>query len=215
MIWKQLIAFPVFSSSKPDILKAIAKDECLTEAEYLPGERANPASLVITCILTGEVAVYSPNQQHPVLLKYLGPGQMFGIASLFSNETEFSHIEFKSRTKVLQVPKEVVTQLLSLDSGFREAYLEFLSDRIAFLNKRISCVSAGSAEHKLGLWLCSVSEQKAFDIPLSMVDLANLLDLGRASLYRAFDKLASLGWLTRNGSHIEILDRSAILENKY
>ena len=45
-----------------------------------------------------------------------------------------------------------------------------------------------------------------------MTDLANTLDVGRASLYRAFDKLTDDGFIKRNEDTIIIVDRQAMLD---
>ena len=45
----------------------------------------------------------------------------------------------------------------------------------------------------------------------SISALSELLNLGRASLYRAFDRLTADGWLIKNGKHLRLTDPKAML----
>lgn len=42
------------------------------------------------------------------------------------------------------------------------------------------------------------------NIPVSMVELAQSLNIGRSSLYRSLDALESEGWIHREGKSIRI-----------
>lgn len=212
---EQLKRFPIFREADLSRLCRLEKRGGIRVFRAQPGERIDRAGCAVSCINHGSAAVYSLDEERPVLLRYLKAGELFGAASVFSGEAPISRVEAKEPTEILEVTRAAVSELLDTDAGFRSAFVAFLSDRIRFLNLRVSCVSAGSAERKLGYWLCSLSDEDSFDLPVSMSDLANLLDLGRASLYRAFDKLTSLGWLKRDGPHVELLDRRSILKETY
>lgn len=180
------------------------------------GECIDREEHAIFCILSGSCAVYSRDEERPVLFRYLKPGRRVrNWRRFYSDEPKISRVEPRQDTGLLVVSRRAIGYFWDTESSFREAFIVFLSDRIRFLNLRLTCVSAGSAERKLGLYLCSVCAGDRFDLPVSMSDLANLLDLGRASLYRAFDKLISLGYIRRDGAHIELTDRHALLTATY
>ena len=40
-----------------------------------------------------------------------------------------------------------------------------------------------------------------------------MLNIGRASLYRAFDKFIADGFISKNGKEITLLDRDALMTN--
>ena len=46
-----------------------------------------------------------------------------------------------------------------------------------------------------------------------MTDLANTLDVGRASLYRAFDKLSEDGYIIKSEKIILIMDREEMISH--
>lgn len=90
-------------------------------------------------------------------------------------------------------------------------YLSFLSDRIDYLNKKITYITAGSAERKLATFFASF-EKAEFELPVSFSSLSDMLDIGRASLYRALDKLVSDGCIERDGNDIKIINKALMLE---
>ena len=96
----------------------------------------------------------------------------------------------------------------------RDNILEFLSNRVSFLNSRIACITGGSAERKLAIFLNSAIDATGsyvFDIGMSMKSLAASLDIGRASLYRAFNSLEEEKVLTRSGTSVTVINREHLL----
>ena len=89
--------------------------------------------------------------------------------------------------------------------------LSFLAGRVCFLNRKIQCFTAGSAERRLALWLLS-EEEEVITLPSSLTTLSDMLDIGRASLYRALDKLEGDGLIRRNGREITLLSQENILK---
>ena len=101
--------------------------------------------------------------------------------------------------------------LIENDSGALNAYLRLMSDKIVFLNKKISTLTAGSTEKKLAVFLAEHERDGAFPQSLSMSALADILNIGRASLYRALDSLEAEGLIIRDGKKIMITDKNALL----
>ena len=91
-------------------------------------------------------------------------------------------------------------------------YLDFLSGRIRFLNRKIGYLTAGSAERRLALYLASFQKQELV-LKDSISSLSELLDIGRASLYRAFDALEEQGLIRREGRSILVPDLKALETN--
>ena len=89
-------------------------------------------------------------------------------------------------------------------------YIGFLSDRIRFLNRKIKFFTSGTAERRLALYLDSFPED-SFKIDESMSAVADMLDIGRASLYRAFDRLTEDGFIRRERDEITLLNRAEMV----
>lgn len=165
-------------------------------------------------ILLGEASVYSTDTSHPVLLRHLNVGDTFGVSNLFADSGEFvSTIIAKKASSVIFFSPKAISFLLGESTEFRTNYIAFLSQRICFLNKKISCFTAGSPERRLAVFLCSQSNEQSFSLNVNANSLSEMLDIGRASLYRAFDKLITDGFIVKNGKTITVLDKNALEKN--
>ena len=80
-----------------------------------------------------------------------------------------------------------------------------------YLNKKISTFTAGNADCKLALYLIENNENGKLNSTLSMSALASTLGVGRASLYRAFDKLENANLIKKDGMDIFIIDSDGLL----
>ena len=206
----------LFSPCSPELLDVIAYScQCLTfkTGEVIKGYDANP---ILCIILSGEVYVHSKEGHTDLLLRILRKGDTFGVATLFGQHKgdPITRITASTQTSVLCISESTMRSLLSQDANLTMRYIEFLADRIRFLNARISCLGASTAEGKLCAWLDSVAPQIqgecTYTIQIPMNKLADILGLGRASLYRAFDALSDSGILSRKGKIIHIPCRQSL-----
>ncbi len=186
------------------VLDAGCKTECFASSQTI----CEPYSLLksIGIILGGSALVLSSDSERHVLLRRLMPGDIFGVSSVFSKDCSFvSKIIAKNNCSVAFIPDTVMSELLENDSTVMYNYINFLSDRIRFLNKKIRFFTSGSAERRLALYLDSFKSDK-IKLEESMSALADMLDIGRASLYRAFDRLAEDGFIIRQKDVITLTD---------
>ncbi len=164
----------------------------------------------VCVMLSGRASVTTPSETRSVLLRFLSPGDVFGISNLFSEDCFVSLIRAETACKCLWISQETIGHLLDASPVFRRSYIAFLSDRVRFLNRKIGYLTAGNAERRLALYLASLGEGTV-RLKDSITSLSDLLNLGRASLYRAFDRLCEDGFLIKNGRDLTILNREALL----
>ncbi len=206
---------PLFSAAEPERLRAVLSAEGCGEACYNSGETIvspDDDSRRIGVILNGNAKVRSADGEKNVLLRTMSAGELFGVANLFDSKAKFvSRIVAGRACRIFFVSREAVEELLQTDRGFLFAYIEFLSGRIRFLNRKIMFYTSGSAERRLALYLTSFeSERVTPDLPMST--LAELLDIGRASLYRAVDRLVDDGFIERDGGAFILRDSEKMLQ---
>ena len=164
--------------------------------------------------LTGTAAVYSVDSQNGVLLRTFGKNDAFGLATLFGSRSRYvSIITAKKSCRVLFFDVEDIAALLQADPNFNGNYIRCLSDRICFLNSKISCFTAGSPERKLAFFLCSHCPANDSSLTISANALSEMLNIGRASLYRVFDKFTEEGYIKKEGKTITLLDRNGMIES--
>ena len=208
-------AHPLFAGVSESVLRELmdgneAEIKTFAAGELLLAENADPKAGLI---LSGKASVTTPDEGRSVLLRYLGSGDLFGIANLFSSDPFVSQIRATKPTKCFLLSEDGVKRLLRESEAFREHYVMFLGNRIRFLNRKIGYLTAGTAERRLALYLSSLGAGKV-RLPISISDLSELLDIGRASLYRALDRLESDGYLTRSGKEWTLPD-PAVLRHAY
>ena len=204
----------LFESASSDALEQALSMDCNYERFYNKGDDICSPSNVdrqLVVILSGSATVHSSDPEKRVLLRTLSRGDVFGVANLFERDESFvTQINAKTRCHAFIIGVDAVSYLLENDSNFMYSYLSFLTDRIRFLNKKIMFYTCGSAERRIALYLCSFKSE-VVDLSISMNLLAELLDIGRASLYRGFEKLESDGFIQRQSDKI-ILDYQKMIK---
>ena len=151
-----------------------------------------------------------------IILNSFSQGGVFGAAGLFSDmEGYVSEIQAIRKSKVLFLPEEMLHSLFMRMPVAAENYIRYLSGRIRFLNNRIDSFTGGSAERRVAVFLLdAASKAGKADIRLAITftDLAESLNIGRASLYRAMDSLVEAGLISRKAKEISILNVAGLRE---
>jgi CRP-like cAMP-binding protein len=213
---KKLSALELFKNASPAVIKlALSADDCniqvfgSNEKIYIPGQKG----VALGIILRGKAEAFSADPGKDVLIRTLSAGDMFGVSSLFDKDAAFSSkIVSKGAARVLFISESSLSQLIENDQTIMYNYIKFMADRIRYLNEKIMYFTAGSTERRLALYLASYGK-KSIKMTISMTDLANTLDVGRASLYRAFDKLSDDGYIIRSEKIVLLLNRDEMVDH--
>ena len=186
-------------------------DRCLSlaaceEHSYQKGETVYDASLVrraLAMVLEGSLRVYHGR----VVMKDLFAGDVFGAAALYGSDEPYpSSVVAESACSVVFIPQETVSAWMSAVPRVGENYVRFLSDRIRFLNRRLSTLTAGQTDGKLWRYLLAHRNRDGVvSLPDGMTGLAECLNMGRSSLYRSLDSLVAAGYIRRCGKQIVVL----------
>ena len=172
----------------------------------------NEASHKAGIFLLGEAVVTTADDSKNALLRFFEAGDLFGIANLFTNNDYVSSIRAKKKCRVFFFTEAAICELLETDRTFLYNYLGFLSGRICYLNHKIRYLTAGSAERRLALYLSSFKTDTV-ELEASLSSLSELLDIGRASLYRAFDTLITDGYIEKHGRSIRLLAPESMIQD--
>ena len=85
--------------------------------------------------------------------------------------------------------------------------IEFLTEKINFLNDKIAAFSGGSVEEKLASHILLLSKKNnSLEFDFNKKKSAEALNCGRASLYRAISALESAGYISLDNKKIIIND---------
>lgn len=212
-----LVRHPLFAACAPQTVAALLTDS--HPVDFAAGEplRRYGEPPVLCFLITGEASVYTPGDGSDCLLRLLRAGDVFGVADLFAPDgttsaASLTRVTAACPTRALFFSEDTVRGCLTRDPVFAVGYIRFLADRIRFLNRRLTCLGAGSATRRLAAWL-DVTVPEGADscvLPLSLSRLPDALGLSRASLYRALDELEQDGYLLRSGKRVTLPDRAAL-----
>ena len=220
------------NTSKQNILETLRRIklfEALTDEEltaltdrseahsYSAGEYIDRPAPCLPVIISGCAAVLGRNsEKNSVVLRLLKSGSVFGVSGLFNDEAEsISVIRAEKPTEALLIPQAVISELIHKNGDFAEGYIRLLGSKIRYLGSKIEAFTAGSAETRLAkhlLTLVSPEDRGEQEITLecSLSRLADMLNIGRASLYRAIDSLTEKGFITHTDRRITLKNTEAI-----
>lgn len=143
-----------------------------------------------------------------VSLNVLRRGETFGIVSIFSERDKYlTDVRAKKASRILFINQSDLFELVKTHSDISFNIIRFLTDRITFLNEKIATFSAANVEQKLASHIFSLYKRTnslTFDFNKSRS--AHSISAGRASLYRALDKLSDAKLITLDNKKITILD---------
>ena len=195
-------------ASAPDCeIKHYSCGDCI----YSPNEFRRSLGIVVEG--SARVSIHNADGRK-IIMNTLHQGQMLGAAALFnSNDSYIYEIRALENTKIVFFPQRIILRGLERESRFAENYIRYLSDRVLFLNRKISILTAGSAELRLANFFSdNLSDAYFMDLPLPMNELASQLSISRASLYRALDALLEAGAVSKRDREYKIEDMAVLHE---
>lgn len=172
-------------------------------------------SRCLIVILKGSAAVVKTGLDgHRTVINLLRCGNVFGMATLFFEQEEYpSEIITEEPCRMAFFPKELVEKAFSSSPEFSKAYVTLLSQKIHFLNARLGTFAEGEVPERLLRWVQEVSGGKTeFLLPCPVSRVAEIIGVGRASLYRAFALLEAEGVLKKSEKSIVILNPERVFK---
>ena len=191
--------FFLFSSIDDDKKEQMLKFDGYSIEQYSASEimHNSISNEKIGVILKGKAIICSG--EDGVIIKKLSVGDTYGAASLFDKPTYLTKVNATSNCIVATFNKDFVEKCIAYDSSVAKNYITFLAKRITFLNTKINSYTAKNADSKLYSYLLQLPRNNdgTVDLTVSLSTLAKMIGIGRASLYRALEKLESDGAITK------------------
>lgn len=204
----------LFSGLSPELLQAVFPPQQVSFVRFKRGDTLSPAlweQPAIGFLARGEARLQGENSD--VLLETLLPGDVFGCEALFSGaQSACGTVVATKAGEAAYLSKSGVTQLLEREPLFALRLIRYLSQRVVTFSGKVGLYTGGSAQGKLAQYLLNgFGDYKTCELEISMSQLAVLLQIGRASLYRAFDSLEEKGAIARDGKNIRLVSRDVLL----
>ncbi|MBQ8738088.1 MAG: Crp/Fnr family transcriptional regulator [Clostridia bacterium] len=155
----------------------------------------------IGIIIEGRATIISGDDG--VIIKKLSSNDIYGVAILFDEPEYLTKVIATSTCTVLTISREFVQKCIEYNHKIALNYIEYLANKISFLNNKISAYTAKSAENKLYSYLLQLPRnENVITLKTDFSAIAKMIGIGRASLYRAFDKLEESGLIVKNKKEI-------------
>ncbi len=193
-----LLTSPLFGSGEAAAELPEPFLAALSPESFAPGEIVAPHSgeAAAGVLLSGKASAAG---ESGVALNAFQPGGLFGVAALFGGDSYVSTVRAESRCEAVFITTAQLEELFRSRGDLALAYIRFLSDRIRFLNRKISQFTAPTAAEALYLWASRNQTGGLATASQGWSALARTLGIGRASLYRALDELERTGRAVREG----------------
>lgn len=138
-----------------------------------------------------------------VIIRKLSQNDIYGVASLFDAPAHLTSVVAVTDCTVITMDKAFVETCIKENNQVALNYIEFLAKRVSFLNRKINAYTAKSAENKLYTYLLQLPrEDNEIILPVDMSTVAKMLGIGRATLYRALEKLENSGTIIKQDKKI-------------
>ena len=201
----------VFKGASESVLKAALSDEECIKKSYLKGDCVfSPDEYLkaLGILVSGSVQVSKETMGgHRLAISRLGRGDVFGAAAIFNDMDSFATtLTALQDCTVNYFPESLIRRMMTEDFTIAENYIRYQSGRIRFLSSKIDGLSAGSAENRLAKYLLENTTDSG-TVAASMTELAEMLNIGRASLYRAIDALCQSGAVKKEGRKLIVTDK--------
>ncbi len=176
----------------------IKKGEVIYSAEHFPN--------ALGVVLSGKAVAFTNNGSR-LQMNSFESGCCFGAAALFNGDNSYvSTISAKTDVEILFITENELKALFTKYPVTSINYINFLTDKIRFLNKKLGVLSCSNTENTVYSYLSSVSDSDGYAIiPDKMTRLANMLGLSRASLYRGLDSLERDKKILRENNKIKVI----------
>ena len=186
--------------SKP---KSFKKGEIIYSAHQFP--------TAIGFIVNGE-AIAVANNGDGIFMNTFENSMCFGVAAIFGGGEDYvSTVIAKTDVEVIFVTEDELKTIFLKYPITSLNYIEFLSNKVRFLNKKLGFLSCTAAEDTVFKYLTSVADDEGFaQTPKSMTLLSKMLGLSRATLYRCLDTLTENKKILRENNKIKVIKNEKI-----
>lgn len=149
-------------------------------------------------VYDGSCQISSAGEAKNVTLNTLTKYDSFGALTLFGEYNDYpTEIVALKKTTLLFISKDDVLSLVGIESLISYNLMNFLTERIYFLNEKIGILTKGSIESMLATYIINRYKKTGQTcIKLNMKSCSEMLGVGRASVYRALGSLSNKGALS-------------------
>jgi CRP-like cAMP-binding protein len=193
-------------------IRELGQSKAYTKDEFL--FHANDPAQGFYYLQSGEVRVFKMDDQGRELeVVRLNPGDFFGEAIVFIQDSFPSYAQSVKDSQVLFFEKETFFQNLEKDPAIGKFFLNLLAKKCIVLNKRIEALELRTVRQRLIQYLvssCASEISCDIKLPMKKTELAKLLGTVSETLSRNLKQLQEEGLIAVEGNTIQIKNKSVL-----
>lgn len=212
--------FPWFSALSGEQRQRL--DRQITRRSFQRGElvigRGDPTRSVYLVASGRILAVHWTEQGREIVYNSIGPGEVFGELSAIAGLPRSLSLYAQSRSELLELPGDVLTELIDTAPSVRRAVLVRLVERIRELTERVHDLTSLSVQQRVRAHLLRLAlESQVFRAggllrdPPTHAEIGNSIGANREAVSRCLSDLARAGVLESGRKWIRLLRPDALL----
>ena len=172
---------------------------------------------ILGLIMDGSMDVYSiALDGREILLSQLEKGDCFGVVNLLTKTELPTVLRCRTDTTLVIIPKCQLLSAMEKNSELALRYAGFCNKKMQFLIRRIEFLTMQSGKKKLVQYLLEVPGKGGrFGKNVSRDELASILGISRASLFRELAGLTKQGLIALRDGEIYLLKPDELEEILY
>ncbi len=175
---------------------------------YKSGQTVGCAGGALGVLIKGRIVVHAQKEGKKLLLNCHEKGAVFGFSSLFQEQPSAfcTEMRAKGNAQVLWIDEILLLELIEQDSRVACNIIAYQASKIRFLNSKILSLTRPGAEERLYAHLCAMKRNAdgQIAVPVHMSEISARLNVSRASVYRALDRLIAEGKVEKSGNTLII-----------
>lgn len=188
---------------KKEIIEHLGSVKCFKKGDVIYSK--DRFSNAIGYIVKGKATAVTDNNDN-IHLRTFEKSACFGAAAIFGGSEHYiSTITAKTDVEILFITEKVLKEIFLKYPETSTNYIEFLSDKIRFLNTKLNVISCQSADDTVLKHLLGNIDKNNTVTLKSMTLLASGLGLSRATLYRSLDSLQEKGIILRENNKVKVI----------
>ncbi len=212
---KTVPLFSGLSNRELETVSAIATQLTMGKDEMIfhEGDRADGFYIV----QTGKIKVFKLSLEgKEQILHIYGPGHIFGEVPVFEGKTFPASSMALEDSRIVFLPRARFVQLITITPALAMDMLADLSRRLREFTVQIENLSLKEVPSRLAAYILTLSieqgSEKRVTLPVSKVQLANLIGTSPETISRALKKLSGLALIQVESKDILIQDPDGLAE---
>ncbi|SDI72757.1 Crp/Fnr family transcriptional regulator [Dolosicoccus paucivorans] len=143
------------------------------------------------------------------LLRIIGPGDVVGEETLFSDELPTTYVEALTSVSVCLLKKEDFKKILLENPSIALELLGEFNRRLQATQKQTVSIATESVSSRIASFLLDLASDEAtntFQLPFTMKELANYLATSPETVSRRLKEMEEAGYIKRQGRQIKVID---------